>query len=561
MASSISTQASALVAAPLLRVQNLQVSFSAAEKPALVGVSLDLFPGQITAVVGESGSGKTLTALALMGLLPPQATVQGQLLWQPPGQAQPMDLCQCSPSQRHALRGSQMAMVFQEPMTSLNPLRRIGSQLREQLRALRLPQTEQWARVHQALAEVQLPDPPRLAKAYPHQLSGGQLQRVMLAMALLLRPALLVADEPTTALDSLVQQDLLLLFRDLAAKHHIAVLFISHDLHLTRQLAHHTVVMYKGQVVEQAPTASMFDRPQHPYTHALLHCRPSIAHKGYLLPTVADLLNSTAPDTPAPIPLAQHTPEAAPVLQVEGLHKTYRSAGRTVPALRGIRFDLMPSEILGVVGASGCGKSTLARILLGQETADAGQVQLLGAALPTMRPRLRAQVVQLVFQDPYSSLNPRLTVGSAIAEPLWVHGKYPTYKACRVAAQALLQAVGLPADAYDRYPHQFSGGQRQRLVIARALALGPQVLVCDEAVAALDVSVQAQVLNLLLQLRASHGLSLLFISHDLAVVHYLCDRILVLEAGQVAELAKAQALVNHPQSAIAQRFVQASGLQ
>lgn len=561
MASSTSTQATELATAPLLRVQALQVSFPTAAQPALAGVSLDLYPGQITAVVGESGSGKTLTALALMGLLPPLAQVQGQLLWQPPGQPQPIDLCQSTNRQWQALRGSQMAMVFQEPMTSLNPLRRIGSQLREQLRDLRLPKAAQWARVHQALAEVQLPEPQRLARAYPHQLSGGQLQRVMLAMALLLRPALLVADEPTTALDSLVQQDLLLLFRDLAAKHHIAVLFISHDLHLTRQLAHHTVVMYKGQVVEHAPTAKLFDSPQHPYTRALLHCRPSIAHKGYLLPTVADQLQNTVPDSPTPIPLPQQTPEAAPVLQVQGLHKTYRSAGRTVPALRGIRFELMPGEILGVVGASGCGKSTLARILLGQETADAGEVQLLGAPMQGYGARHRATVVQLVFQDPYSSLNPRRTVGSAIAEPLWVHRRHPTHQACQEAAQALLQAVGLPPDAYARYPHQFSGGQRQRLVIARALALGPQVLVCDEAVAALDVSVQAQVLNLLLQLRASHGLSLLFISHDLAVVHYLCDRILILEEGQVAEVASPQALVQHPQSAIAQRFVQASGLR
>ncbi|MBX3102851.1 MAG: ABC transporter ATP-binding protein [Bacteroidetes bacterium] len=537
-------------------MQDLRLQFAGTARPALDGVSFDLQPGQVTAVVGESGSGKTLTSLAVMGLLPRRAHCSGKLLWAESTGTQ-TDLLTLSAAQRTSYRGRQMAMVFQEPMTSLNPLRRVGSQLGELLRHEPGTRAQKTGRVLQALAEVQLPDPPALSRAYPHQLSGGQLQRVMLAMAMLLQPRLLIADEPTTALDSLVQHELLELIGQLVARHHTAVLFITHDLHLAQRIAHHLVVMYQGRVVEAGPAARVFGSPAHPYTRALLHCRPSPAAKGFLLPTVAAYMREDG-NLPAPLPAPTHIPSDRAVLAVQGLQKTYVSARRRVPALQDVHFEVRQGEIMGVVGASGCGKTTLARILLGQEAADAGTVLLDGQPMHFPTARERALAVQLVFQDPYSSLNPRIRVGDAIAEPMWVHRLHPTRKACREAARVLLQAVDLPAEAYAKYPFQFSGGQRQRIVMARALALQPRILVCDEAVAALDVSVQAQVLNLLLELRARLALTILFISHDLQVIHYLCDRVMVLDTGQVAEISTARDLLQAPLSDMGRRLQAAS---
>jgi peptide/nickel transport system ATP-binding protein len=494
---------------------------------AVDGVSFDLVAGKILCVVGESGSGKSMCAHALMGLLPDNVIAEtGEIVFD--GQ----NLIALDDEAWLALRGRRIAMVFQEPMTALNPLMRIGDQIAEMFEAHNLLTPK--ARKQKALGllrEVGLPNPEQTIRAYPHQLSGGQRQRAMIAMALALEPAVLVADEPTTALDVTTQAQILKLIRDLQRRRNMAVMFITHDFGVVADIADRVVVLQHGKVVEQGAADDVLLRPQHPYTRALLAAVPTMQP-----PQRAPLLNRRK------------------AVEVVGLEKTYVSGGgwfqpaRSVQAAKEVSFDIFQGETLGLVGESGSGKSSVARLVMRLIEPDQGTVRLgdtdltriSGKALREQRRR-----IQMVFQDPFASLNPRRKVGNIITDGPIAHGVDPA--AARQRAHDLLGLVGLNAGAMERFPHEFSGGQRQRIGIARALALDPEILVADEAVSALDVSVQAQVLSLLEDLKARLGLSMLFITHDLRVAAQICDRIAVMQRGQIVELRPAAALFSAPE--------------
>jgi peptide/nickel transport system ATP-binding protein len=494
---------------------------------AVDGVSFDLVAGKILCVVGESGSGKSMCAHALMGLLPDNVTAEaGEIEFD--GQ----NLLALDEEAWLALRGRRIAMVFQEPMTALNPLMRIGDQIAEMFEAHNLLTPK--ARKQKAaglLREVGLPNPEQTIRAYPHQLSGGQRQRAMIAMALALEPAVLVADEPTTALDVTTQAQILRLIRDLQRRRNMAVMFITHDFGVVADIADRVVVLQHGKVVEQGAADDVLTRPQHPYTRALLAAVPTMQP-----PQRAPLLDRSK------------------VVEVVGLDKTYVSGGgwfqpaRSVHAANQVNFNIFHGETLGLVGESGSGKSSVARLVMRLIEPDQGTVrlgdtdftQISGKALRQERRR-----IQMIFQDPFASLNPRRKVGNIITDGPIAHGVDPA--AARQRAHELLGLVGLNAGAMERFPHEFSGGQRQRIGIARALALDPEILVADEAVSALDVSVQAQVLSLLEDLKTRLGLSMLFITHDLRVAAQICDRIAVMQRGQIVELRPAAALFSAPE--------------
>jgi peptide/nickel transport system ATP-binding protein len=494
---------------------------------AVDGVSFDLFPGKILCVVGESGSGKSMCAHALMGLLPDNVKPEaGEILFE--GQ----DLLKLDASGWLGLRGRHIAMVFQEPMTALNPLMRIGDQIAEMFEAHDLLSPK--GRRQKALSllrEVGLPDPERSMRAYPHQLSGGQRQRAMIAMALALEPAVLVADEPTTALDVTTQAQILKLIRDLQRRRNMAVMFITHDFGVVADIADKVVVLQHGKVVEQGAADDVLSRPQAPYTRALLAAVPTMQP-----PPRAPLLNRKK------------------AVEVIGLDKTYVSSGgwfqpeRRVQAAKEVNFTIQQGETVGLVGESGSGKSSVARLIMRLIEADSGTVRLGDTDFTAMSGkelrRARSRI-QMIFQDPFASLNPRRKIGNIITDGPIAHGKDP--KAARDRARELLELVGLNTSALDRYPHEFSGGQRQRIGIARALALEPEIIVADEAVSALDVSVQAQVLKLLEDLKARLGLSMLFITHDLRVAAQICDRIAVMQRGAIVELKAAAALFSAPE--------------
>jgi len=515
--------------APVVRIRNLRIALpKGAERPyAVDGVSLDLVPGRIVCVVGESGSGKSMCAHALMGLLPDTVKIEGGEI-----SLDGRDLLKDDEAGWRDLRGRRIAMVFQEPMTALNPLMRIGDQMLEMFEAHDLfTPRERRARVLALAREVGLPDPERIIRAYPHQLSGGQRQRAMIAMALALEPAVLVADEPTTALDVTTQAQILKLIRNLQRSHNMAVMFITHDFGVVADIADQVVVLRHGQVVEAGAATDVLTRPQHDYTRALLAAVPSI-------------------DPPPRAPLTGR--ERA--LEVIGLDKTYVSSGgwfrgdRRVEAASSVSFTIVAGETLGLVGESGSGKSSVARLVMRLIAPDRGTVRigevdltaLDGAALRAQRHR-----IQMIFQDPFASLNPRRSVGHIIADGLVTRGV--DAQTAMQRARDLLGLVGLDAGAVARYPHEFSGGQRQRIGIARALALQPEIIVADEAVSALDVSVQAQVLALLEDLKARLGLSMLFITHDLRVAAQICDRIAVMQRGRIVELKPTAALFAAPE--------------
>jgi peptide/nickel transport system ATP-binding protein len=494
---------------------------------AVDGVSFDLAAGKILCVVGESGSGKSMCAHALMGLLPDTVTAQaGEIMFDE------KNLLTLDDDAWITLRGRRIAMIFQEPMTALNPLMRIGDQIAEMFEAHNLLTPK--ARKHKAvglLREVGLPDPDSAARAYPHQLSGGQRQRAMIAMALALEPAVLVADEPTTALDVTTQAQILKLIRDLQRRRNMAVMFITHDFGVVAEIADRVVVLQHGKVVEQGAADDVLLRPQHPYTRALLAAVPKMQ----------------PPSRPA-------RPDRQKAVEVIGLEKTYVSGGgwfqptRSVQAARQVSFDIFQGETLGLVGESGSGKSSIARLIMRLIEPDCGTVRIGDTDLTRIQGRaLREQRrrIQMVFQDPFASLNPRRKVGNIITDGPIAHGVDPV--TARQRAYDLLGLVGLDKSAMERFPHEFSGGQRQRIGIARALALDPEILVADEAVSALDVSVQAQVLNLLEDLKARLGLSMLFITHDLRVAAKICDRIAVMQAGSIVELRPAAALFSAPE--------------
>ncbi|SUE62640.1 ABC transporter ATP-binding protein [Roseomonas gilardii] len=512
-----------------LEIRDLSVALPpGADRPyALQDVTLTLEKGKILCVVGESGSGKSMTASAVMRLLPEGVRVAaGQVLLA--GE----DLLAKSEAEMRRLRGARIAMIFQEPMTALNPLRSIGDQIGESFRIhTGLDAAEIERRVLALLEEVRIPDPQRALKAYPHELSGGQRQRAMIAMALALEPEVLIADEPTTALDVTTQAQILSLIRDLQAKHGTAVLFITHDFGVVAEIADRIAVMRQGVVVEQGEAGDILNRPEHPYTRALIAAVPP--------------LHPTAPEAP---PL-----RAGPALMVRGVSKTYGKAGlfrrnrRIVKALDDVGVSLPKGGTLGIVGESGSGKSTLARCVVRLLDPDEGSIRLGGTDLAKLSAReMRAETkrIQMVFQDPFASLNPRRKVGELVAQGPMVHGTPRAEAMAR--ARDLFELVGLRPDAMDRFPHEFSGGQRQRIGLARALALRPEVLVADEAVSALDVSVQAQVLRLLAELRQRLGLSVLFITHDLRVAAQICDRIAVMHRGRVVEEGTAVQVFGDP---------------
>ena len=565
------------MASPLLSVHNLTLRFSTEEGSfdALQQISFDVRRGEITAIVGESGSGKSVTALSILRLLPPAATyISGDITFDENGHS-PVDLLSIGEEELRKLRGNRISMIFQEPMTSLNPLVRCGEQVMEALR-LHGAVSRQEARKEtlELFRKVELPDPDNMLERYPHQLSGGQKQRVMIAMAISCNPALLIADEPTTALDVTVQKNVLTLIRNLQGQLDMGVIFITHDLGLVSEIADQVVVMYKGKIVEQGPTKKIMTAPSHPYTKALLACRPILHEPGSRLPMVSDFLaeeespNQTIHITEPDITKEQ-TPQKTkiPVLEVSDL-KVWFPGRKNIfgkpssfnKAVDGVSFDMYEGETLGLVGESGCGKTTLGRALLRLTPISGGKILYKGKDLTGLRKKdmkpLRKEI-QIIFQDPYSSLNPRMPVGIAIREALDVYGMGRNTRKLQERTIQLLEKVGLKADHFKRYPHEFSGGQRQRIGIARALALDPSFMVCDESVSALDVSVQAQVLNLLADLKKEYRFTTLFISHDLSVVHHVSDRIMVMNKGLLEEIGPAAEIYHHPVSPYTKKLIDA----
>lgn len=556
----------------LLSIEDLTLSFRNGSnlQRALHGISLQVQQGETVALVGESGSGKSITALSVLQLLSPAATVyeSGRIILQRrDGNA--TDLRQASPATLQTVRGNEVGMIFQEPMTSLNPVYSCGHQVMEVVQQHQgLSKTAARQRALQLFEQVRLPRAAALLNSYPHQLSGGQKQRVMIAMAMSCNPSLLIADEPTTALDVTVQKSVLQLMRELQQLQGMGMLFITHDLGLVQEIAHRVVVLYQGRVVEQGSVTDVLQQPQHSYTKALLNCRPVLHPKGRPLPVVSDYLNpgsgvvKKSDVTTSPPAIASNTP----LLSVRNLSvqlggkPTLLRKQESITAVNAVNFDIFEGETVGLVGESGCGKTTLGRTLLGLVPPSKGSILLKGedlTRLPTKALQQQRQQLQIVFQDPYSSLNPRLRIGEAIMEPLLLHKKVATRTDARDRAARLLEQVGLGSHQLNRYPHEFSGGQRQRIVIARALALEPGFIVWDESVSALDVSVQAQVLNLLNELKATYRFTSLFISHDLAVVHYISDRILVMQQGRIVEAGDAVTIWNRPQHAYTRQLLDA----
>jgi len=506
------------------------------------------------ALVGESGSGKSVSSLAVMGLLPRETTTvaTGSQI-----RFNGVDLLALTSDARRALCGKEIAMIFQEPMSSLNPVFTVGFQIGEVLRLhLGLSGRDARTRTLALLGEVGMPDPAVKIDAYPSQLSGGQQQRVMIAMAIACEPKLLIADEPTTALDVTIQKQIVELIASLQKKRKMAVLFITHDLGLVGEIADRVIVMRHGEVKEEGAATQVLQAPQDPYTRALLYCRPTLDSRPQRLPVIDDFLSGAAGPG---IAIAQRTrglgANDTPVLVVDKLCKYFQSrqgwfGKRTFKAIEDVSFTLARGKTLGIVGESGSGKTTVGLTLLRLHQATSGSALFEGHDLMSMterayRPYKRR--IQIIFQNPYASLNPRFTVGQILLEPLRIHRIGADDRARVVLAQQLLEKVGLPAAAFGRYPHEFSGGQRQRIAIARCLTMQPDILVCDESVSALDVSVQAQVLNLLQDLQDELGMSYLFISHDLAVVKYMADQVMVMQQGKVVELADADTLYRDPQ--------------
>jgi peptide/nickel transport system ATP-binding protein len=561
-------------AAAMLSVENLQVAFRMGREGGVLqrslavgrdglGVSFDVPENSTVALVGESGSGKTVTAMSIPRLLPDNAEPSGRIVFQG------RDLLTATPAELRALRGRQVACVFQDPMGSLNPVFPVGAQIAEPLVLhLGLSRRAARTRAEALLEEVGLPEPRRRLDAYPHELSGGQQQRVMIAMALACEPKLLIADEPTTALDVTIQRQILELLADLKRRRRMSMLFISHDLGVVGEIADQVVVMRHGQVREQGPVAQIFSAPQDAYTRALLACRPRLDHHPRRLTVIDDHIAAEAAAAAGETAVAATAPDvrdatAPVVLEVRGLAKSFflrdgLFGRREFKAVQGVHFQLRRGHTLGVVGESGSGKTTMGLTLLRLHEPTAGEVIFDGRDLLALqgaeRQALRRRI-QIVFQNPYASLNPRFTIGQTLLEPMRIHAVGADDAEREARALALLQRVGLDAAAFGKYPHEFSGGQRQRIAIARALTLSPQVLILDEAVSALDVSVQAQVLNLLRDLQDELGLAYVFISHDLAVVRFISDEVLVMKDGRVVERAGAADLLAAPREEYTRRLL------
>lgn len=525
------------------------------------------------AIVGESGSGKSVTALSILRLLSDTQVSypSGEIIFF--DENEETDLLQLPEEAMQSLRGQKIAMVFQEPMTALNPVYTCGDQVAEAIRRhLDLNETAVQQKVVELFRQVQLPDPEKIGSRYPHQLSGGQKQRVMIAMAMSCHPTVLICDEPTTALDVTVQQNMLKLIKELQLQHQMAVIFITHDLGVVAEIADRVAVLYRGKLLEEGNVREIFQHPSSPYTKALLACRPALHLKGKRLPVVSDFMDgemttNRLASSHDPIEQIKTTGTANTILEVKNLCVWYpvkRSfLGKPLAFMKAVdevSFVVKEGETLGLVGESGCGKTTLGRTLLGLNPVTSGSIIYKGQDLTHASPKQRMPFrrdMQLIFQDPYSSLNPRITIGEAIAEPLRVHGLVKTRKEEKERVIDLLEKVQLESAHYARYPHEFSGGQRQRIVIARALALQPSFIVCDESVSALDVSVQAQVLNLLNDLKRVFSFTAIFISHDLSVVKYISDRIMVMRAGKIEESGDAESVYHQPQTAYTKQLIDA----
>ena len=535
--------------------------------------SFSVNKGELVAIVGESGSGKSVTALSVLQLLPKQATVSGKVVFFD-ADGHPSDLLKLSDKKINSIRGNKIAMIFQEPMTSLNPVFNCGYQVME---AIQLHQKVNKETARQKTIElfekVKLPEPEKLISRYPHELSGGQKQRVMIAMAMSCNPDILIADEPTTALDVTVQKTILELIKSLQQQNNMGVIFITHDLGVVADIADKILVMHKGEIVEQGFAKDILQAPQHPYTKALLACRPAGQPKGKRLPVVSDFIiqeveiteKLTAPDEPKTQDTRPETKNT--VLEIKNLSvhfplkkNLFGKASSFFKAVDDVSFSVQQGDIVGLVGESGCGKTTLGRSILQLIKPTSGKILLDGKDLTQTSSEVLRNMrkdLQIVFQDPYGTLNPRITIGDAILEPLKVHSVLANNKQRKEKVMELLEKVSLDTSHFNRYPHQFSGGQRQRICIARALALNPSFLIFDESVSALDVSVQAQVLNLLNDLKKEFGFTAIFISHDLSVVHYICNRILVMYKGKIVEAGTADQVYYHPKNEYTQNLVNA----
>jgi len=542
----------------------------------LHSVDLSLYQGELLALVGESGSGKSVTSLTSMQLIPNLAEHldSGEIWYEKEGEK--IAIHSLSEKEMQAFRTKEIAMIFQEPMTALNPAMTCGKQVFEAIHQhLNLSKEENKKRCLELFESVELPNPERIYNSYPHQLSGGQKQRVVIAMALSCNPKILIADEPTTALDVTVQKEVLELIKKLQQKHNMACLFISHDLELVREVADHIAVMQNGEIVEYKPTEELFNAPEHPYTKALLACRPAIDKNLFSLATVSDFLDN--PDFNLDAFYAQNELSLESikskrelqysnpaVLEIQNLSKVYSDKGffgkgTEIKALDKVSLELFQGESLGIVGESGCGKSTLSKCIIQLEKQTQGDVIYQGENIESLlseNPLAYRKSIQMIFQDPASALNPKMRIGAILVEVMKVHSIGKNNSDRKQKAIDLLEKVGLKAEHFSRYPHEFSGGQKQRIGIARALALEPKIIICDESVSALDVSVQAQVLNLLNELKEVFSLSYIFISHDLSVVKHFCDRIIVLNNGKIEEEGFPEELFEDAKSEYTKRLIE-----
>lgn len=548
----------------VVEIENLTTSFhiGTGDKAVVSDLSFQVAAGEILALVGESGSGKSITSLSIMGLLPENvAKISAGKIY-----LRGREISSLDSKEKRKLCGKQMGMIFQEPMTSLNPVMKCGDQVGEMIKNhLHLRKSECHLRVIELFEKVKLPDPQVVFSKYPHELSGGQRQRVMIAMAISCNPTLLIADEPTTALDVTVQQSILELLQSLVRDHRMALLFITHDLGVVRQIADRVAVLYRGELVESGPVGEIFKSAKHPYTRGLIACRPTLGARTSYLPTIADFLEGdpevSLEDRDQRKFRLKELYDLKPLVRIIGLHKWYRlkkDKRKWFQAVQDVTFDIYPGETLGLVGESGCGKTTLSRTLLLLTESTSGEIWFDGKPLEYSKyPQSLRREMQIIFQDPYSSLNPKINIGKALEEPLIVHQLYPDAQSRKTAVLTMLDKVGMSPDSLEKFPHEFSGGQRQRIAIARALLLKPRFIICDESVSALDVSVQAQVLNLLNELKVEFGLTYLFISHDLSVVKHMSDRIMVMHGGEIVEVQEADALYSDPQTAYTRRLISA----